>query len=200
MQCGGALPECCASSKRFVTCGLSPDSCDGPRGLLPLLRCPDRARRGDHPTALAVLFALVGVSRAMVETGEGSYAAELLPTTSVAEASVCWLGRRPRRGHVVVGVLFTEASPAAGFNFAAALSDARVVRQDHPPPAQPRRRPPSQPRALADRAVPHELRAPHPRLRRAAPPRGKSKMEIIRCLKRYVAREVYPLLQEQVAD
>jgi transposase len=29
---------------------------------------------------------------------------------------------------------------------------------------------------------------------------GKSKMEIIRCLKRYVAREVYPLLRAAVAD
>jgi transposase len=29
---------------------------------------------------------------------------------------------------------------------------------------------------------------------------GKTKMEIIRCLKRYVAREVYPLLRVAVAD
>jgi transposase len=29
---------------------------------------------------------------------------------------------------------------------------------------------------------------------------GKTKMEIMRCLKRYVAREVYPLLAVTVAD
>jgi transposase len=29
---------------------------------------------------------------------------------------------------------------------------------------------------------------------------GKSKAEIIRCLKRYVAREVYPLLRVPLAD
>ena len=29
---------------------------------------------------------------------------------------------------------------------------------------------------------------------------GKSKMETIRCLKRYVAREVYPLLRVPLAD
>ncbi len=29
---------------------------------------------------------------------------------------------------------------------------------------------------------------------------GKTKKEIMRCLKRYVAREVYPLLRAPVAD
>jgi len=42
---------------------------------------------------LAMLFALVGVSRALGETGQGSYAAELLPDTSAdgASASLGWL-------------------------------------------------------------------------------------------------------------
>ena len=70
--------------------------------------------------------------------------------------------------------------------------DPRVVRQDHPAPAQPRRQPPSQPRPVADRVHPHELRPTHPRLRRnAASPRAAPSREIIRVLKRYVAREIY---------
>ena len=41
-----------------------------------------------------------------------------------------------------------------------------------PPPAQPRRRPPGQRRALPDRALPAALGPPHPRLRRAPHHRG----------------------------
>ena len=37
-----------------------------------------------------------------------------------------------------------------------------------PPPAQPRRQPPSQPRPVAHRVHPHGLRPAHPRLRRTA--------------------------------
>ena len=73
--------------------------------------------------------------------------------------------------------------------------DPGLLGQDRPPPAQPRRRPPGQPRPVADRVHPHGLRPGHPRLRRAPHSRRKSKKEIIRCLKRYVAREVYPHLR-----
>jgi transposase len=48
-----------------------------------------------------------------------------------------------------------------------------VPGQDHPPPTEPRRRPPSQPCPMADRAHPHGLRGPHPRLRAATGPRGQ---------------------------
>ena len=41
----------------------------------------------------------------------------------------------------------------------------------HPPPAQPRRRPPGQPRPVADRDHPDELPPAHPRLRRAGAPK-----------------------------
>ena len=73
--------------------------------------------------------------------------------------------------------------------------DPGVVREGHPPPAQPRRRPPGQPRPVADRDHPDELPSADPRLRRRRSKEGLSKKEIIRCLKRYVAREVYPHLR-----
>ncbi len=46
------------------------------------------------------------------------------------------------------------------------VSDPRLLRQDHPPPTQPRRRPASQQRPLHDRASPHALPRTHPGLRR----------------------------------
>ena len=44
--------------------------------------------------------------------------------------------------------------------------DPGLLGQDRPPPAQPRRRPPGQPRPVADRVHPHGLSPGHPRLRR----------------------------------
>jgi hypothetical protein len=73
--------------------------------------------------------------------------------------------------------------------------DPRLVRENDPAPAQPRR----------DRQVNHALwrivitrMSSHPPtrayvIRRAT--EGLSKPEIIRCLKRYAAREVYPHLR-----
>jgi len=46
--------------------------------------------------------------------------------------------------------------------------DPGIVRESNPPPAQPRWRPPGQPRPVADRVHPDGLRPGHPRLRRAA--------------------------------
>ena len=72
---------------------------------------------------------------------------------------------------------------------------ARLLRAHPAPPAQPRRRPPSQLRALPDRAragcAGTPAPAPTPQRRTAE---GMGKKEIIRCLKRYVAREVYTAL------
>ena len=65
-------------------------------------------------------------------------------------------------------------------------------------PAQPRRRPPGQPRVVADRDHPAGIRPGHPATRAYVERRtkeGLSKKEIIRCLKRYVAREVYHQLR-----
>ena len=73
--------------------------------------------------------------------------------------------------------------------------DPRLLGEDPPAPPQPRREPRGQPRAVADRDHPDE-RPPATRAyvqRRTA--EGLSKKEIIRCLKRYVAREVYPYLR-----
>jgi hypothetical protein len=53
----------------------------------------------------------------------------------------------------------------------------------------------SQPRPVAHRDHRDERPSRHLRLRRAAHQEGLSKKEIIRCLKRYVAREVYPYLR-----
>ena len=46
--------------------------------------------------------------------------------------------------------------------------DPGIVGESHPPPAQPRRRPPGQPRPVADRVHPDELPPADPRLRRTA--------------------------------
>ncbi|MDQ6948467.1 MAG: MFS transporter, partial [Actinomycetota bacterium] len=76
---------------------------------------------------LAALFALVGVSRALVDTGQGSYAAELLPD-NIRGRGFGLIGLVDALGdlvaNVVVGVLFTVATPAAGFIFAAVMSSA----------------------------------------------------------------------------
>ena len=76
--------------------------------------------------------------------------------------------------------------------------DPGLVGQGQPAPAQPRRRPPGQPRAVADRDHPAGLPPGHPATRAYVERRtkeGLSKKEIIRCLKRYVAREVYHQLR-----
>ena len=46
-----------------------------------------------------------------------------------------------------------------------------------------------------DRPGPAALGPAHPRLRRPAHQQGKTTKEIIRCLKRYLARELFPLLK-----
>lgn len=85
---------------------------------------------------LAVLFALVGVSRALVETGQGSYAAELLPD-DIRGRGFGLVGLVDALGdliaNVVVGVLFTVATPAAGFIFAAVMSSAGAATLLRPP-------------------------------------------------------------------
>jgi MFS family permease len=79
---------------------------------------------------LAVLFVAVGASTALVETGEGSHAAELLDP-AIRGRGFGLLGLVDGIGDlissVVVGVLFTVTSPAWGFVYAAALSAAGAV-------------------------------------------------------------------------
>ena len=79
---------------------------------------------------LAVLFVAVGASTALVETGEGSHAAELLDP-AIRGRGFGLLGLVDGIGDlvssVVVGILFTVTSPAWGFAYAAALSGAGAV-------------------------------------------------------------------------
>ena len=74
---------------------------------------------------LAVLFVMVGASRALVETGEGSYASEILPD-HVRGRGFGLLGLVDGIGDlvssVVVGVLWTVTAPLWGFVFAGVLS------------------------------------------------------------------------------
>ena len=74
-------------------------------------------------------------------------------------------------------------------------ADPGLLRQDQPPPAEPGRRPGRQPGAVPARAVGRMGWDPRTRAyvaRRTA--EGLSKPEIIRCLKRYLARELYRAL------
>ncbi|MDQ6838827.1 MAG: MFS transporter, partial [Actinomycetota bacterium] len=85
---------------------------------------------------LAALFGLVGISRALVETGQGSYAAELLPD-DIRGRGFGLIGLVDGLGdliaNVVVGVLFSVATPAAGFFFAAVMSSAGAAILVRPP-------------------------------------------------------------------
>ena len=79
---------------------------------------------------LAVLFVAVGASTALVETAEGSHAAELLPAT-VRGRGFGLIGLVDGIGDlvssVVVGALWTFAAPAWGFAYAAVLSAAGAI-------------------------------------------------------------------------
>ena len=79
---------------------------------------------------LAVLFMAVGASTALVETAEGSHAAELLPAT-VRGRGFGLIGLVDGIGDlvssVVVGALWTFAAPAWGFAYAAVLSAAGAI-------------------------------------------------------------------------
>ena len=69
----------------------------------------------------------------------------------------------------------------------------RIIGQDRPPPPQPRRRHRQANHALW--RIVFTRMGSHPATRAYVERRtaeGKSKAEIIRCLKRYVAREIYP--------
>jgi MFS family permease len=74
---------------------------------------------------LGVLFVAVGTSTALVETAEGSHAAELLPAT-IRGRGFGLIGLVDGVGDlvssVVVGLLWTLAAPAWGFGYAAVLS------------------------------------------------------------------------------
>jgi hypothetical protein len=71
------------------------------------------------------------------------------------------------------------------------LMSRRLVGQAAPAPTEQRRRSRSQRRSLADRDHSPGFRSADPPLRRTALQGGTDRTEAIRCLKRYVAREVF---------
>jgi len=79
---------------------------------------------------LALLFVTVGASTALVETGEGAHASELLDP-AIRGRGFGLLGLVDGVGDLVssliVGILFTVTSPAWGFAYAAVLSIAGVT-------------------------------------------------------------------------
>ena len=87
---------------------------------------------GDSPSIplLALLFVLVGASTALVETGQGAYAAELLHD-SIRGRGFGVLGLVDGIGDlvssIVVGVLFTVTDPAWGFVYAAVLATTGAI-------------------------------------------------------------------------
>lgn len=89
------------------------------------LSCLGFAFTGPNIIALALLFALVGASTALVETGRGSHAAELLDDSHRGRGFGL-LGLVDGVGDLVssvaVGVLWTITAPGWGFAFAAAMA------------------------------------------------------------------------------
>ncbi len=79
------------------------------------------------------------------------------------------------------------------------LTARRLVRSTTTSPAQPRRRPPRQRRALHRRHQPAPLAPRHPGLHGPPTRRRKTHKEVIRCLKRYVAREVHRAILTDLA-
>ena len=84
---------------------------------------------------LALLFVLVGASTALVETGQGAYAAELLHD-SIRGRGFGVLGLVDGIGDlvssVVVGILFTVTDPAWGFVYAGRPRNPRRDRARRP--------------------------------------------------------------------
>jgi hypothetical protein len=74
-------------------------------------------------------------------------------------------------------------------------SSGGLLGQDRPPSAESWRRPPGQQRPVGHRPDATAHRPGQPRLRRAAHRQGKTTKEIMRLLKRYLARELFPLLK-----
>jgi len=85
---------------------------------------------GSGVPLLALLFAAVGASTALVETGEGSHASELLPE-EIWGRGFGLLGLVDGVGDLVsslvVGILWTVTAPAWGFVYAGVLSLAGVA-------------------------------------------------------------------------
>lgn len=73
-----------------------------------------------------------------------------------------------------------------------------LQQQDQPTPPQPRRRPERERSIASNRLSPAIVRSAHPRLRRTQAARRQGTKEILRCLKRAIAREVFQLITQPV--
>jgi hypothetical protein len=83
---------------------------------------------------------------------------------------------------------------AAFATLAGTTPDRSLQRANHPPPTQPRRRPSPQPRHPHHRQHPDAQPPPHQDYLARRRTEGKSDREIRRCLKRYIARQLYRAL------
>jgi hypothetical protein len=103
--------------------------------------------------------------------------------------------RRPPGGHRIAGRRRRQprTAPQRGrvLDAVRRLPDPGVLGQGGAPSPEPGWGPTGQQRLVDHRGVPDELRPQDHRLRAAAYPRRQVTREIIRCLKRYIAREVH---------
>jgi len=73
-------------------------------------------------------------------------------------------------------------------------ADPCLLRHDHPASAEPWRQPRGELGVVPDRGRPDGLASTHLRRGEAADTQGKTKAESIRCLQRYIARQLYAIL------
>ena len=139
---------------------------------------PTAARAGDP--AVATKLALRSLARRHLQLTDEIDELDALIGPLVAAISPALL-ELPGVGPDVAGQLLVTAgenpdrlrSEAAFAMLCGAAPLPASSGQDQPAPAQPRRRPPGQRRALPHRALPAALGPPHPRLRRSdAPPKA----------------------------
>ena len=146
-------------------------------------RCGPSRRSGRRPAASRVLDERI---RALLEANAPALLGVEGCGTTTAAARVVAAGDNPGRlkGEAAFSMM-CGASPRS-----------RVEREDGPAQAQPRRQPAGELGALRDRDQAHGVRREDEEVRGEADLRGKSRREAVRCLKRYIAREVYHVLMD----
>ena len=167
-------------------------------------RCPPSAYRGPYDNALA-------------ETVNGLYKTELVVAQTRARADrgrfragrsaagCIWYSTERLHGYLgdvppaefeaayavqQTDQTLVQESNSRSLHRTQGASDPGVVGQSHEDAARPRRGPPSELRPLGHRYYPHTQRQGHPGYLERRLAEGRTKKEVIRVLKRYVAREV----------
>jgi hypothetical protein len=153
----------------------------------------------------ATRIALKSLARRILELNDEIADLDPLITTLVGElAPACW----PRPGSASRPPGSCSSPPATTLSGWAASRRSRCCaapRRYRPPPARPNatdstgRRPRRQHRTAHDRRGPHALLPTHPRYVQRRTTQGKSKREILRCLKRYIARQISHTLHADLA-